>query len=168
MKLEQTIQRSKKSSGGVIGETSNKKFVIEWELAYREILSICNVFRNTTNGVIDFRDTDLHHEFSGNLNLELNLRVIKVVDYINNKTNPFTLSSETKLYNFSAGQIVSDHISERILCFYDGAKGKYIEYRQERYIERDSKISYTIKKVNYPNFLSSATKVKMLKLDLKK
>ena len=44
MKLEQTIQRSKKSSGGVIGETSNKKFVIEWELAYHEILSICNDF----------------------------------------------------------------------------------------------------------------------------
>ena len=104
MKLEQTIQRSKKSSGGVIGEKSNKKFVIEWELAYHEILSICKVFRNITNGIIDFRDTDLHHEFSGNLNLELNLGVIKVVDYINSKTNPFTVSSETKLYNFSTGQ----------------------------------------------------------------
>ena len=44
MKLEQTIQHSKKSSGGVIAETSNKKFVIEWELAYHEILSIRNVF----------------------------------------------------------------------------------------------------------------------------
>ena len=44
MKLEQTIQHSKKSSGGVIAETSNKKFVIEWELAFHEILSICNVF----------------------------------------------------------------------------------------------------------------------------
>ena len=87
MKLDQTIQRSNKSSGGVIGKTRNKKFVIEWELACHEILSICNVFRNVTNGVIDFRDTDLHHEFSGNLNLELNLRVIKVVDYINSKTN---------------------------------------------------------------------------------
>ena len=145
----------------VIGEISNKKIVIEWELAYHEILSICNAFRNITNGVVDFRDTDLHHEFSGNLNLELNLRFIKVVDYINSKTNPFAVSSETKLYNFSTGQIVSDHISERILCFYDGGKGKYIEYRQEPYIERGSKISDTIKKVNYPNFLSSATKAKM-------
>ena len=72
MKLEQTIQRSKKRSGGMIGETSNKKFVIEWDLAYHEIRSICNVFQNISNGVIDFRDTDLHHEFSGNLNLELN------------------------------------------------------------------------------------------------
>ena len=90
----------------MIGETSNKRFVIEWELAYHEILSICNVFRNITNGV-----TDLHHEFSGNLNLELNLRVINVVDYINSKSNRFTVSSETKLHNFSTGQIISDHIS---------------------------------------------------------
>ena len=134
----------------MIGETSNKKFVIEWESAYHEILSICDVFRNITNGFIDFRDTDLHREFSGNLNLELNLRVIKVA-----------VSSETNLHNFSTGQIVSDHISEKILCFYDDGKGKYIEYRQERYIERGSKISDAIKKVNYPNFLSSATKVKM-------
>ena len=89
------------------------------------------------------------------------MRVIKVVDYTNSKTNPFTVSSETKLYNFSTGQIVSDHISQRILCFYDGGKGKYIEYRQERYIERGSKVSDTIKKVNCPNFLSSATKVKI-------
>ena len=51
MKLENTIQRSMKSSGGVIGQTSNIKFVTEWELAYHEILSICNMFRNITNGV---------------------------------------------------------------------------------------------------------------------
>ena len=50
----------------MIGETSNKKFVIEWDIAYHEILSVCNVFRNITNGVIDFRDTELYHEFSGN------------------------------------------------------------------------------------------------------
>ena len=145
----------------MIGETSNIKFIIEWKLAYHEVLSICNVLRNITNGVIGFRDTDLHHEFSGNLNLELNLRVIKVVDYINSKTNPFAVSSETKLYNFSTGRIVSDHMSEMVLCFYDSRKRKYIEYRQERYIGRVSKISDTSKKVNYPNFLSSATKVKI-------
>ena len=103
----------------------------------------------------------MHHEFGGNLNLELNLRVIKVVNYINSKTNPFTVFSETKLNNFSTGQIVSNHISERILYFYRHGKGKYIEYRQKRYIERGSKISDMNKKVNYPNFLSSATKVKM-------
>ena len=89
------------------------------------------------------------------------MRVIKVVDYINSKTNSFTVSCETKLYNFSTGQIVSDHLSERVLCFYDGGKGKSTEHRQEGYIEWGSKISNTIKKVNYPNFLSSATKVNM-------
>ena len=33
MKLEQTIQHSKKSVGRVIGQTSNKKFVTKCELA---------------------------------------------------------------------------------------------------------------------------------------
>ena len=116
MELEQTIQRSKVLLGVVIGQTSNIKFVAEWQLAHHEILSICNMFRNITNGVIDFRETDLHHEFSGNLNHEINSAVIKVVDYINSKGNPFIVSSK-KLYNFSTGQIVSDSIAERILSF---------------------------------------------------
>lgn len=101
MKLDQTIQCSKKGSGGNIGQKSNKKIVTQWELAYYEIFSISNIFRNITNGVIDSRDTDLHHKFSGNLNLELDLRVIKIADYINSKTNPLIVSNETKLYNFS-------------------------------------------------------------------
>ena len=94
MESEQTIQRSKVLGVMVIGQTSDIKFVTEWELTYCEILSICNMFRNITNGVIDFRETDLHHEFSGNLNHEINSAVIKVVDYTNSKGNPFTVSSK--------------------------------------------------------------------------
>ena len=32
--LEQSIQRSKKSPGGVIGKTQEAKFVAEWETIY--------------------------------------------------------------------------------------------------------------------------------------
>ena len=134
IKLEQTIQRSNNSSGFVIRQTSNKNFVNAWELASHEISSISNVLQNIINGVIDFRDTDSHHEFRGNLYLELNLGVIKVVYHINSNNNPFIVSSETKRYNLSTGQIVSDNFPERIRCFYDSGKGKYIEYRQEQYI----------------------------------
>ena len=73
----------------MIGQTSDNKFATYWELAYHEILSICNKFQNITSGVIDFRDNDLHHEFICNLNLEPSLRVVKIFDYINSKTNLF-------------------------------------------------------------------------------
>ena len=54
-----------------------------------------------------------------------NFRVIKTVDYIIKLTR--LLYPVKQVYNFSTGQIISDQIFERILCFYDGGKGNYIE-----------------------------------------
>ena len=38
--LEQTINRSQKSSGGIIGSTRKKDFVAEWEMIYHEIIAV--------------------------------------------------------------------------------------------------------------------------------
>ena len=35
MRLEQSIQRSKKSEGGIIGQTKQKAYITEWELIYQ-------------------------------------------------------------------------------------------------------------------------------------
>ena len=42
--LEQSIQRSKKSPGGVIGKTQEAKFVAEWETIYHEMLGVSNLY----------------------------------------------------------------------------------------------------------------------------
>ena len=39
MPLEQTIQRSKKSPGGIIGQTRKLSYISEWELVYHAILA---------------------------------------------------------------------------------------------------------------------------------
>ena len=36
MKLEQSIQRSTKGPGGIIGQTKHRTYFTEWELAYHE------------------------------------------------------------------------------------------------------------------------------------
>ena len=43
MKLEQTINRSSKSSRGIIGNTKALDYVTEWQLIYHEILDISNL-----------------------------------------------------------------------------------------------------------------------------
>ena len=48
MKLEQIIQLSQKSMGGIISQTNQQNYVTEWEIVYHEILSISNVFKETT------------------------------------------------------------------------------------------------------------------------
>lgn len=37
MKLEKTIQRSKQSSPGIIGQTRKNDFVTKWELVYHDV-----------------------------------------------------------------------------------------------------------------------------------
>ena len=41
MKLEQTIQKSLKSSKGIVGQTRKSNYVAEWQLVYHEVLMIC-------------------------------------------------------------------------------------------------------------------------------
>ena len=53
MKLEQTIQRSQKSAGGIIGQTRQSEYVTKWEIVYHEILSISNAFREISNTISD-------------------------------------------------------------------------------------------------------------------
>ena len=42
MKLEQSIQRASKGSGGIVGQTRNTAVVVEWQLFFHEILLISN------------------------------------------------------------------------------------------------------------------------------
>ena len=46
--LEQSIQRLKKSPGGVIGKTQEAKFVAEWETIYHEMLGVSNLYREVS------------------------------------------------------------------------------------------------------------------------
>ena len=64
MCLEQTINRSQKSTGGVIGETRRKSFVTEWEIIYHEILSVSNLYREITYTRTQDYELTIHHEFT--------------------------------------------------------------------------------------------------------
>ena len=43
MCLEQTINRSQKIAGGIIGSTKRKQFVAQWEIIHREMLAVVNL-----------------------------------------------------------------------------------------------------------------------------
>ena len=49
MKLEQSIQRSSKSHGGIVGNTKHLAITVEWQLIFHEILLISNNFREVMN-----------------------------------------------------------------------------------------------------------------------
>ena len=87
MKLEQTIQRSKKSTSGIIGQSRQTSYLTEWELVYHEILAISNIFTSITSHGLGFRETDLHHKLSGSLTKVLSDSVDKVFNFLLERNN---------------------------------------------------------------------------------
>ena len=102
MKLEQIIQSLEKSMSVIISQTNQQNYVTEWEIVYHEILSISNVFKETTN-----KNCELSNEFTqhqGSLSKEIELAVQKLVAFITCWDNPYSTSNTiTELCNISIG-----------------------------------------------------------------
>ena len=100
MKLEQTIQHSQKSMGGIISQTNQQNYVTEWEIVYHEILSISNVFKEITNKNRELsNEFTQHHELEGNLSKEIELAVQKLVAFITRRAIHILL--QIPLLNFT-------------------------------------------------------------------
>ena len=72
MKLEQTIQRAKKSEGGFIGQIREASNKTECELPYNETLAIRNKYHEMTSGGIIFSDAEVHYERGTTVSQQLN------------------------------------------------------------------------------------------------
>ena len=62
--LEQTINRSQKSSGGIIGCTRKKDFVAEWEMIYHEIIAVSSLHRELSGSKPFYHELTVNLEFS--------------------------------------------------------------------------------------------------------
>ena len=138
MKLEQTIQRSQKSMGGIISQTNQQNYVTEWEIVYHEILSISNVFKEITNKNCELsNEFTQHHELEGNLSKEIELAVQKLVAFITRRGNPYSTSNTvTELYNISTRQIYNQQVAERYTNFSKNYISRYQNFRCDRYIKK--------------------------------
>ena len=76
----------------------------------------------------------------------------KVVSFIEARGNPFETAAASKLHNFTTGQCVPEEVSVRLLNFFENGKEGYTNFRKERFIEKNKKLSDTIKRVNLPAF----------------
>ena len=97
MRLEQSIQRSKKGAGGIIGQTKQVSLVLDWELAYHEILAIIVNCYAQINKMKGHRDSNIdasldhHHKLSGGYGKLFYMLEGKVLKFIVTRTNPYQL-----------------------------------------------------------------------------
>ena len=151
MKPEQTINRSQKSSGGIVGQTKTDSYVSEWELVYHEVLAISNCFSNLTKSKTR-TGPHLHHELAGGIGKQLSESMNKVTEFITERGNPYETLTPTPLHNITGGQVVPKPHSKRLLNYFEDGKQRYKVFREESYVNKSKKLSDTITKVNLPKF----------------
>ena len=81
MKLEQTINRSPKSSGGIVGQTKTESYLSEWELVYHEILVISKCYSDITKSKTRTGPTS-HYELTGEISKQLCEEIKKIRELI--------------------------------------------------------------------------------------
>ena len=142
MKLEQTIQHSKKGSGGVIGQSKQEAFVTEWELAYHEVLAISKCHKEITGSQLASSDTELtHRELTARSIAEYNEAASKVINFIKEKGNPGNLiSAKSKLHHFTSGQIVPESTAEKLIDCFDHGQKEYESFKRDRFITKTKKL----------------------------
>ena len=92
--LEKSIQRLKKSPGGVFGKTQEAKFVAEWETIYHEMLGVSNLYREVSGIRMQNHDLGLHHEFIPSETKACQERVQKMITFITRHENPFHINQQ--------------------------------------------------------------------------
>ena len=78
MALEQSIIRSAKSTGEIVGKTKSQEYVSEWAFVSHEVLSIANTFKNIMRADKGGNDKmTFHHQLKRSTISEMNDSVSK-------------------------------------------------------------------------------------------
>ena len=116
MALEQTINRSQKSSSGIIGNTRKKSYVAKWEILYHEMLAITNLLRNLSNCGKTIYDQDVNRSFNEATTTSDEDDIQSIINVIQKNTNPFEdIPSCNHLINIMTNEIVNEDIRTQIL-----------------------------------------------------
>ena len=150
MKLEQSINRSAKSTHGIIGQTRSLNYVTQWQLLYHEVLSISNLFLEITcPSIEEDEETVVHHDLSKSKIKEINESIHDVKMFISDRGNPYLLGDHSaKLKNISSQILASPIVSEKILKFHNLSIAKFESFQDVVYRKRTTLIGETIHKFN--------------------
>jgi hypothetical protein len=159
MALEQTINRSQKDAGGIIGNTKQKSFVAKWELVYHELLSISNLQRELAGTCSRVGDI-LNHELNDAATVSTERNVQALLSIISKRGNPFsTERHDGRLQNIMTKVVVVDEVRQDILNVMNIGSDAYEKLRTDRFIKKMAKLSDTIHRTNMKTLKTTAPKL---------
>ena len=152
--LEQTINRSQKSSGGIIGSTRKKVFVAEWEMIYHEMIAVSSLHRELSGSKPFYHELTVNHEFSDAETKARESNVRDMMEYIELYENPFQITEGTEkhLHNIISQEVMPSEVRESLLSVESKGSQLYNSFRKERFTKRTKKLSDTIHRNNIKTF----------------
>ena len=153
LKLEQTIQKASKGSGGIVGQVKNISFTTEWQLIFHEIMLISNNFRDkiNENSMKHSEIVYANHELKGNTAKLIHKHLARLLDFLKDKGNPYIIQAPIiRLHNIITKQLTSDMVKERLLQLQKNGNKFVKEFRKERFVLKSAKLAATISKRNLP------------------
>jgi hypothetical protein len=156
MCLEQTINRSQKSTSGIIGNTKKKQYVAQWEMIYHEMLALSNLHREISGVLTQTSESVVSHEFNKAETDASERKIDEIVTYIKSHDNPTHLSPgpQQKLHNILTQEIMSEDIRKDLLGLEDKSINLYNYFRTERFVCKEKKFLDTIHRTNLKTFKS--------------
>ena len=157
MCLEQTINRSQKSAGGIIGSTKRKQFVAQWEIIHHEMLAVVNL--QCSGVVTPSQEFLVNHEFNLPPTWSSEANIEDMIGYIKEHDNPVTSSAQKSkddlqiLHNIISQEVMPQEMRD-LLKFYATCTTLYETFPSERFVTKQRSIFDTIHQKHLKTFKS--------------
>ena len=117
-------------------------------MVYHEILLISNIFRRLTNSTLGASESELHHELDGNYAKVFNAQITNITNFFIARGIPYLPQSQPQLFNIISSVRASEAAAQQLIEFYKNSAESYLSFRNERFVEKSSRLSDPIKKIN--------------------
>ena len=154
MCLEQTINRSSKGKGGVIGVTKRKYFVSMWNLICHEMLAVSNLSRTISGIKLKHGELAVSHEFTKAETDRQKCNITNMIKYVLSIENPRYVSNNTerRLHNILTQEILPNDVSQDLKNLFQIGTALCKDFRNKRFLDKTEKLSDTIQRWNLKNF----------------
>lgn len=148
--LEQSLIRSSKVQGGLIGMTSNQNAMQKWCLLYHFKTGICQVlqeFCDTNQDPTNDIDEHSHKEWRSKRIERDENDVQLIINFINDHDNPFE-NSKMELRNIVSGSIATGEASKFLVNIKENGTKTYDRFVKDRSVDQIKGIYSPIEKVS--------------------
>lgn len=146
--LEMCYNKPAKGQGGIIGMTRRKEAVALQDIIKHDTYSV-NMLHRRMCGITENDEYVLHHEFSDIITQKDNQCVLKMMNFITDRYNPFVLTDQDKVINFATGKHLPDAKVEFSLnCITEGCK-QYNDFRDEVFRQRSKQLLHPLSKKKF-------------------